>query len=342
MRRWRSISVLACVTLALGFIMGCGGMDEADNVGTIDQAAKRVCGEKTVMPLYTHDGTRVGRVVVRNNNNKVIVKYKVKKGWVLWRTKYHFARKAKNIPTTKIGWLNHFKFKKQEWHKSQPTKFVDKIKRRNKWDDGTKIHFAAFARVAKLNSKGWPVKIAGAWAGKAGWKGYSFNHTMKDCYLDVSLPPGAVTMVPKTSNTYSKWILTLKNVPDGYDVWDGPWNGWCVEKTVYMKPGYTYTAKLVSSQDTANLPDRAKNVNWQLVNYMINNRHPKASVTDVQNAIWYVLGYITKMPTDTEAKAMVLDAYKNGKNFRPKYGDNVAVIFLSAKTVQLVFLEVQP
>ena len=43
-----------------------------------------------------------------------------------------------------------------------------------------------------------------------------------------------------------------------------------------------------------------------------------------------------------EAKAMILDAKTNGQNFRPQVGDEVAVIFLSAKNVQLVFLEVQP
>ncbi len=218
---------------------------------------------------------------------------------------------------------------------------MDKIKRRGGWKDGKEVSFAAFARVAKLNSKGWPVKIMGAYAGKAGWKGNIFSHTMKDCYKDVKLPLGPITMYTKAGGN-SSWTFTLKDVPDGYDVWNGVWKGWCVEKVVYMKSGYTYKAQLVSSQDTKNLPDRAKNVNWQLANYVLNHKHGKASVKDIQNAIWYLLGYLTSMPTDAEAKAMILDAKTNGQNFRPQVGDEVAVIFLSAKNVQLVFLEVQP
>ncbi len=342
MRNWRSIQVLAVFILAASLVLGCGGVEFDDETGSLEQQARTVCGEKTVLPLYAHDGTKVGKVVVRNNNKKVIVKYKTRGNWVIWRTKYHFANKAKNIPQTKAGWLKHWKFKKKAWHKGQPKKFVDKFKRRKGWKDGKEVHFAAFARVAKLNKKGWPVKIVGAWAGKAGWKGNIFNHTMTDCYKDVKLPKGQITMCTKANGPSSKWLFTLKGVPDGYDVWDGKWNGWCVEKVVYMKSGVCYKSTLVSSQDTKNLPDRAKNVNWQLVNYVLNNKHPKASINDMQYAIWYLLGYITKMPTDKETKAMILDAQKNGKDFRPQVGDTVAVIWLSAKGVQLVFLEVQP
>ena len=338
---WRSLPVV--LALSAGLALGCGGEVFDEDIGSLEQQARTVCGEKTVLPLYAHDGTKVGKVVVRNNNNKVIVKYKTFGKWVLLSTNYHFANKAKQIPAWKNGRLKVIKFKKKATHKTQPSKYVDKFKRRGAWKEGKAVYMAAHAVVAKLNSKGWPVKIKGAWAGKAAnWMGTVFSHTITDCYKDVKLPTGAITMCTKANGPTSKWLFTLKNVPDGYDVWDGLWNGWCVEKTVYMKSGVCYKSTLVSSQDTKNLPDRAKNVNWELVNYLLNHKHPKASINDIQNAMWYLLGYITAMPTDVETKAMIVDAQNNGKGFRPMIGDEIAVIWLSAKGVQLVFLEVAP
>jgi len=326
--------------LAGGLALGCGGEVFDEDIGTLELQAKKVCGEKTVLPLLAYDGTKVGKVIVRNNNRKVIVKYVTNGRWRLLATKYHYANKAKGIPKYKFGRLKTLKFKKQAFHKNMPKKYVDRFKRRGGWKDGKAINLAAFARVVLVNKKGWPVKIKGAWAGKACWKGNIFKHTITDCYVDVKLPKGKITMCTKANGPASKWVFTLKNVPTGYDVYNGKWDGWCVEKMVYMKSGYCYKSTVHSSLDKKNLPDRVKNVNWDLVNYVLNHKHPQASINDLQYAMWYLLGYITKMPTDPQAKAMVQQALKKGKGFKPKYGDDVAVIFLSAKGVQLVFMEV--
>lgn len=330
MDRFTSIVSALAVT---ALMLSCGGMEE--DIGSITQASKLVCGAPAVFPLVASDSSVVGQVSVHNDQNKLHITYTTTGDWVLLNTKFHVARFLKGIPHNKKNTkFKRFKFRyKKKLRKTKPTTYTKSIKLRKKWTVGTELFVAAFARVAKLDSAGKPIKKLKSWA-----KGSYFKVAITECYVDLVLPSKAVTMVPKYPGGATHWILNLKKVPDFYDVWDGAWDGWCVEKNTYMKPGYTYTGLVVSSQDTAHLPDRAKNVNWALVNYLLNNKHPKASKSDIQNAIWHLLGYIG-YPTDAEAKAMVNDAKANGKGFRPGYGQKVAVIFLSPIGVQLVFLE---
>lgn len=333
MRSWLKFSSFACIAALGTFIIGCGGEEEG-TIGSLDQAAKMVCGTAKTVNLVGDDGTVVGQVSVKNDQNKVYVTYTTKDAWKILNIKFHVAEKLNNIPKFGNGQFNRFAFDHIHWYPKMVTTITQDIKLKKNWKVGDTLYVAAFARVVKVTNG--QIATQGSWGNDG-----SFTYMVNECYLDVSLPPGAVTMVPTVSTKDSPWTLTLSKVPDGYDVWDGAWKGWCVEKTVYMTPNVTYTAKLVSSQDTANLPDRAKNVNWQLVNYLLNHKKAGATYSDIQNAIWYLLGYIT-YPTDPDAQAMILDAQTNGKTFRPTYGDDIAVIFLSNVGVQLVFLEVAP
>ena len=306
---------------ALGiFALGCGDVDEGQyNEAT--QTAKMVCASATTAPIVV--GNKVaGKILVRNDKNKLYVTFiATYPGATFDRTRFAVTNKIKDL------W-KPWKWRYKNSHKKGTKKFTRVIKLKKGWKVGKTLYIAGYFRL-KYNNKMYH-----------GWvKGGYMKYKVGECYLDAVLPTGNVDMYVKSSSSYSRLILNLKNVGDSFDVWDGAWPGWCVEKTVYIRVGKWYSRQLVSSQDTANLPDRAKNVNWQMVNYMINNKDPKASTTDIQNAIWHVLGYIP-MPTDADAKKMIAKAKKFGKNFRPTYGDSVAVIYLSASGVQLVFLEV--
>jgi len=283
-------------------------MDEGE-YNEVTQTAKMVCAPATTVPMMVGK-KKAGTLMVRNNKKHLFLTFKAT---------YHKAFLHKvYYKVANVKW-------KQKKLKKHPKSWTKKMKLRKKWKPGTKLNIKA---LVLFYYKGLLIP---SWV-----KG---QYTVGECYLDAVLPVGNVPMYVKSSNSYSKLVLNLKGVGDGFDVWNGAWPGWCVEKTVYIRTGVWYKRQLVSSQDTANLPDRAKNVNWQMVNYIINNKGSKASVKDIQNAIWHVLGYIG-MPSDPDAKALVYKAKKFGKNFRPKYGDSVAVIYLSAKKVQLVFLEV--
>ncbi len=316
MRRWPVFTLASTAVLGL-LVLGCGSADEGDYAEK-SQTAKMVCAPASTAPINVF-GMSAGKVIVRNDKKKLYLTFAATyNGAYLHRVNYRVGKKLR------WDWWNW----KKKVLKKHPKKWTKKMKLRKKWKPGTKLYVQAFVTFWYKGKKYW------------GWvKGGSMKYTVGECYLDAVLPNKCVPMYVKSSNSYSKLVLNLKNVPDGFDVWDGAWPGWCVEKTVYIRTGKWYCQPVVSSQDSANLPDRAKNVNWQMVNYIINNKSPKASVNDIQYAIWHVLGYVG-YPKDPDAQAMVNKAKKFGKNFRPSYGDSVAVIYLSAKGVQLVFLEV--
>lgn len=345
MKRWRALGPILSMLSVGALLLACGGMEptidqpgsDAD-VGTLEQASKVVCAAPKTVALKAN-GKKRGTISIRNTDNWVYVTYTAKNGWAFQRTAFALTKFAALIPRDKNDKFIEQLFWYRKYQPNTATTVTHKIRKWAWWPEGTRLYLAAWAKMVKVNKKGKVKKTEYAWS--KGSETKTVKYKVGDCYLDVNLPPNAVTMVPKTSSKNSSWVLNLSNVPDGYDVWNGPWNGWCVEKTVYMTPNKTYTAKLVSSQDTKNLPDRAKNVNWPMVNYLLNHPNANASVKDVQDAIWYLLGYIG-MPSDADAKALITQAQKYGKNFRPNLGDQVAVVFLNAETVQLVFLEVYP
>jgi hypothetical protein len=94
------------------------------------------------------------------------------------------------------------------------------------------------------------------------------------------------------------------------------------------------------------MPDYAKDDDWDMVNYVINHKHPAASIQDIQDAIWYFVdGGV--YPSDPEAKAMVDDALANGEGFYPAPGEWMAIILdpstlTGGKRSQLTIIEVDP
>jgi hypothetical protein len=176
------------------------------------------------------------------------------------------------------------------------------------------------------------------------WATY-FDYTVqyKDWYLPTDPVGLRIDRHPGTSNNY--FDLELWNVGSGYDISDGVWTGWCADEHVYIYLNTNYTANVYSSLDPdlgTKCPYCVNDEQWDYVNYILNHKHPNASMDDIQQAIWYFtdLGY--PMPTDPEAAAMVNDALAHGADFRPMPGDIGAVILAVRETVQLVFIEVDP
>lgn len=141
-----------------------------------------------------------------------------------------------------------------------------------------------------------------------------------------TLPPDPVTMNIVLVESADEWhfITTLSNVPVGYDVSNGVYQGWCVDRRSMIDP--VLEVYLYSSYDLPAIPELHMQ-EWDLINYVLNHKIPEATTRDIQQAIWNFtkLGY-QEAATRPLAIAMVNDAVANGEGFVPGPGQVMAII----------------
>lgn len=131
----------------------------------------------------------------------------------------------------------------------------------------------------------------------------------------------------------------LYEVPPGFDVSSGWYNGWCLDKYHYIYVGWVYWTKLYSSYDP-NLPAGYKNYDWNRINYVLNHKHEQSVMEDIQDAIYYFI-YGGDLPSRPLARAMVQDALQNGQDFVPGCKETIAVICDAGfPDVQLSIIEI--
>ena len=150
----------------------------------------------------------------------------------------------------------------------------------------------------------------------------------------VRLPTDYVTM--KAEYGSISWFeMTLSKVSDGFDIQNGEYQGWCIEKDIFMTRGVNHQVVLYSCLDSK-LPETFQDDDWDKVNYIIN--HKNGSRDSIQDTIWY---YICEdsLPEDTDAQSMIEEADENGEGFIPKPGENIAIIVEGVSTIQGSFLE---
>ena len=160
----------------------------------------------------------------------------------------------------------------------------------------------------------------------------------------INLPTDPVTLVVNEVSTYSFFLSTLSNVPVGFDVSNRVYAGWCVDLRYDIpQDPVTHSVTLFSS---VNPPEDFEDEEWDMVNYILNNR--KGTALDVQYALWYFVrmdgasrtwfsyeGYVKT----AEAQAMVDDALANGEGFTPGPKDVVAVICVPETETQITIIE---
>ena len=146
------------------------------------------------------------------------------------------------------------------------------------------------------------------------------------------LPPDPVTVSHGGWNQGddSTINIELSDVPDGYDVGNGVYPGWCVEdnhQSDYSGPGVV----LLDSTDTEELvcgdfgEYSYPGYPWDKVNYLLNNKN--GSIEDIQAAMWMLTNtYGGTFPITAEVQAMVNDANANGEGFLPSGGQIAAVV----------------
>ena len=173
-----------------------------------------------------------------------------------------------------------------------------------------------------------------------------------DCFQQqedkiVNLPEFPVTMIGTLNDPVSYWNHLIGGIgPEGtgdgdgpYNVWDGNWVGWCVDKDTFITPGHTYDITLYSSYDPdIPYPDD----DWPNVNWIINHKSdfPDATWVDIQDAIWFFIDH-GSVPTTPQGIA-IRDAALPHSDFVPQTGQLVAVLCWAGECVQKTFIEVDP
>jgi hypothetical protein len=120
--------------------------------------------------------------------------------------------------------------------------------------------------------------------------------------------------------TTSYFISTLSGVPAGFDVHNGVYRGWCVDRSTTMIRSVSHNVILYSSLSP---PSALSSINWIAINYILN--HKQGTMMDVQHAIWHFTdGY---SPGNAATQAMV-DAANANPTYNPTTGAILAVICL--------------
>ena len=125
------------------------------------------------------------------------------------------------------------------------------------------------------------------------------------------------------TDTYFATILS--NVPEEYDVANGTYSGWCVDRTAEMaRSPAVHEVRLYASTDP---PGELAFQNWDMVNYILN--HKQGSAMDIQQAIWHFIDIVGNYSTTSDtAVAIINDALANGGGFVPGIGQLIAIICL--------------
>lgn len=323
--------IVLLIAAAGAFMTGCDKMwpDESAPIGI----SKLVCGEPKVVTIWAGQHIDAGTVTVTNCTESLCVKIQTRDGWMLYESHFAIANSCAELPRNKKGHLVPGRFPYSATHNPPVSEYGCCIPLGD-WEPGDTVSLAVHVVVKKGGQE------ETGWADT--WKG-CFRYVVQECYKDVNLPADSVRMRGwhPYADKNSYWKIELANVPAGYDVFNGMWVGWCAERTVTMSPNTWYTVKLWSSQDPA-LPARLlKNGEWDRVNYLLNNKLEGATWSEIQNAIWYLLGLLTPKPGG-RASQMVDDAEANGDGFRPMTGQWIAVLLADGPNTQLTFIEVDP
>ena len=150
----------------------------------------------------------------------------------------------------------------------------------------------------------------------------------------IRLPTDLVTM----NAIYGKnsWFtMTLSDIPQGFDITNGTYPGWCVQKTISMTQKVNHTVLLYSSTSLS-LPHDFQNKNWDKINYILNHKHGNRK--SIQKAIWYYTNN-EDCSTNPDAQTMVNEAESKGTGFIPTNGEIIAIPIEGVPTIQLTFLE---
>lgn len=156
--------------------------------------------------------------------------------------------------------------------------------------------------------------------------------------VTLKLPSVAVTMTV-VNGTASYYVASFNNVSVGYDIANGAYTDWCVDRRYTAVRGPSIQVLLYSSvAPPANLSSQR----WDMVNYILN--HKQGGMMDIQNAIWYFVkmgsvGWWNGSSPSATSMAIVSDAVAHGNGYVPGPGGLLAVICLPLTLTQITVIE---
>jgi hypothetical protein len=173
----------------------------------------------------------------------------------------------------------------------------------------------------------------------------------------LNLPDQEVVLTPTYTfpipGAESFFVSTLSGVPNGYDVTNGDYLGWCIDLTHDGIPVGSMNVKLISS---CNIPamymgEVWATENWNKVNYILNHKPEivnNGDILDIQMAIW---NFVDNIPGEgdndpyhdpsPDCLALISAANSFGATYVPEVGQVVAVICYTEIDTQLTIIEVE-
>jgi hypothetical protein len=125
------------------------------------------------------------------------------------------------------------------------------------------------------------------------------------------------------NGTETFFATHLSNIPSGYNVANGTYPSWCVDRTVPMALSPAIHEIVLYS--STNPPGKLASQRWDMVNYILN--HKQGEMADIQQAIWYFINMVGNYsPSSTTAMTIINDALANGNGFVPQIGEIIAII----------------
>ena len=157
--------------------------------------------------------------------------------------------------------------------------------------------------------------------------------------VPLNLPPGTVNeSIAANSNGVlasggtGYFTVTLSGVPSGYDVANGPYNGWCGDYQGVNSTNSLSGVTLISTYSPLIPTPPAKSLTnpnpWASVNYLLNNKTLLGAITpsvlEVQTAIWMLLTNTTTANVSANVTALITAGLANS-SFQPGPGQVIAV-----------------
>ncbi len=135
--------------------------------------------------------------------------------------------------------------------------------------------------------------------------------------------PSTTVQLTVEDGVSSYFISMLGGVPAGFDIFDGIYPGWCVDRSVIMVRNVAHDVLLYSSLSP---PAALSSINWVAVNYILN--HKQGTMMDIQNAIWHYTSNFTPQGGFSAASEAMIDAADAHPSFNPNTGEILAIICL--------------
>lgn len=134
--------------------------------------------------------------------------------------------------------------------------------------------------------------------------------------------PSSLVQMKAVDGTESYFVITLSGINPGFDVQNGDYPGWCIDRTVTMVRGVFHSVTLYSSLSPS--PPVLTVADWIAINYILN--HKEGTMMDVQNAIWHYTDDYTPPGGFTAASLAMTNGADANPGYDPLTGTVVAVI----------------